>query len=86
MDNGYELTRIVQQTILEGSKPAKQVSQEIGKAYSTMLREANPYDTSAKVGVETLMAIMETTGNVAPLKYMAERMGYALQPNGERRA
>lgn len=79
MDSGYELTRIVQQAILEGPRPAKELSQAIGKAYSTMLREANPYDTSAKVGVETLMAIMENTGDVSPLKYMAERMGYELQ-------
>lgn len=76
----FKLTRIIQETILEGRKPAKVVSEEIGKPYSTMLREANPFDTTAKVGVETLMDIMRVTNNPAPLRYMAEMMGYDLVP------
>ncbi len=76
----YELTRIVQHAILDGHKPAKLVSQEIGKPYSTMLREANPYDTSAKVGIETLLDIMRVTGSSAPLHYMAKALGYELIP------
>jgi hypothetical protein len=76
----YELTRIIQQSILEGRKPAKAVSEEIGKPYSTMLREANPYDTSAKVGVETLLDIMRATGDVSPLRHMARLLGYELVP------
>lgn len=76
----YELTRSVQQSILEGRKPAKVVAAEIGKPYSTMLREANPYDTSAKLGVETLLDIMRSTGDPAPLRYMATALGYELVP------
>ncbi len=76
----YELTRIVQHAILDGHKPAKLVSQEIEKPYSTMLREANPYDTSAKVGIETLLDIMRVTGNPAPLHYMAKSLGYEIIP------
>jgi hypothetical protein len=76
----YELTRIIQQSILDGRRPAKSVSEEIGKPYSTMLREANPYDTSAKVGVETLLDIMRATGDPAPLRYMAKALGYDLVP------
>lgn len=79
----YELTRIIQQSILEGRKPAKSVSEEIDKPYSTMLREANPYDTSAKVGVETLLDIMRITGDPAPLRYMARALGYELTPAQE---
>ncbi|XPV75933.1 MAG: phage regulatory CII family protein [Desulfovibrio sp.] len=75
-----ELIRAIQQSILEGSKPAKSISQEIGKPYSTMLREVNPFDTSAKIGVETLMDIMRSTGNVAPLRIMARELGYSLSP------
>lgn len=76
----YELTRIIQQSILEGRKPAKTVSEEIGKPYSTMLREANPYDTSAKVGVETLLDIMRITGDTRPLQYMATALGMEIIP------
>ena len=75
-----ELIRAIQQSILEGAKPAKLVSQEIGKPYSTMLREVNPFDTSAKIGVETLMDIMRSTGNIAPLRIMAKELGYTLTP------
>ncbi len=82
----YELTRTIQQSILNGKKSAKAVSQAIGKPYSTMLREANPYDTSAKVGVETLLAIMRVTGDVSPLHYMARALGLELFPAEEKRA
>lgn len=75
-----KLTRIIQESILEGRKPAKLISKEIGKPYSTMLREANPFDTTAKVGVETLIDIMRATENVAPLRYLADLMGYELTP------
>lgn len=51
-----------------------------GKPYSTLLREVNPYDTGAKLGAETLMHIMKTTGNVTPLEKMALEMGYRLEP------
>jgi len=40
----------------------------------------NPYDTGAKLGAETLMHIMKTTGNVTPLEKMALEMGYRLEP------
>lgn len=45
-----------------------------------LLREVNPYDTGAKLGAETLMHIMKTTGNVTPLEKMALEMGYRLEP------
>ena len=42
--------------------------------------EVKPYDTGAKLGAETLMHIMKTTGNVTPLEKMALEMGYRLEP------
>lgn len=59
---------------------AKAIAQAVGKPYSTLLREVNPYDTGAKLGAETLMHIMKTTGNVTPLEKMALEMGYRLEP------
>ena len=35
------------------------------------MREINPYDKGAKLGVEPFMAIIETTGAPTPLKLMA---------------
>lgn len=73
-----EITKLTQQIVLEGDKPAKEVAEAIGKPYSTLLRELNPFDGQAKLGVETLVDIMRVTQNVEPLKIMAEALGFEL--------
>ena len=73
-----ELTKIVHELVLNSPIPAKALAKEIGKPYSTLLREVNPYDAGAKLGVETLMEIMKKTGNVEPLEYIAQEMGYTI--------
>mgnify|MGYP001380085392 CR=1 FL=1 len=78
--------KVVQDTVLEGPLPAKVVAQEIGKPYSTLLRELNPFDENAKLGVETLIKIMKVTRSVEPLRYMAEELGYTLAPCPSRQA
>lgn len=78
--NHYALTSKIQEILIDGVKPAKAVAKEIGKPYSTMLREANPYDVSAKIGAETMFDIMRATGDIRPLRYMAEQLGYELSP------
>ena len=74
-----ELTKIVHSMILESHIPAKVLAKEIGKPYSTLLREINPYDSGAKLGVETLLQLMQITGNIEPLEYMAEALGYRVE-------
>jgi len=74
------ITKITQEIVLEGAKPAKVVAETIGKPYSTLLREINPYDAGAKIGVETLLQIMKVTQNASPLDFMAREMGYTLVP------
>lgn len=66
--------------VLEGSKPAKIVAEEIGKPYSTLLRELNPFDMGAKIGVETMIDIMRVTGSVEALKFLTQEFGYELAP------
>ena len=78
--------KVVQDAVLEGPLPAKMVAQEIGKPYSTLLRELNPFDENAKLGVETLIKIMKVTRSVEPLRFMAEEMGFILAPNPNRQA
>ncbi|MDL2307519.1 amino acid-binding protein [Desulfovibrio sp. OttesenSCG-928-C06] len=73
-----ELVKILHELVLENRIPAKALAKEIGKPYSTLLREINPYDNGAKLGVETLLQLMKATSSVAPLEYMADQMGYAL--------
>lgn len=81
------VTRVAQDIVLEGGIPAKVIAEKIGKPYSTLLRELNPFDEHAKLGVETLMQIMRVTRNAKPLEYMAAEMGLRLVPQegGERR-
>ncbi len=76
----------VHDLILESPLGAKAIAQAVGKPYSTLLREVNPYDTGAKLGAETLMSIIKTTGDVSPLKKMASEMGYRLERVGSLKA
>ncbi len=75
-----DLAFTIHDLVLESPLGAKAIAQAVGKPYSTLLREVNPYDTGAKLGAETLMSIMKTTGDVSPLKKMASEMGYRLEP------
>lgn len=74
------LLKAVHSAVLENDIPAKALADEIGKPYSTLLREVNPNDDGAKLGVETLLKIMQRTGNVYPLEYMADVLGYEIVP------
>lgn len=74
-----DLTKIVHGVVLGSPKPAKALALDVGKPYSTLLREINPYDGGAKLGADTLLAIMKETKNVEPLQYMAEQLGYKLE-------
>lgn len=81
-----DLIKILHNLVLDNPTPAKVLAKEIGKPYSTLLREINPYDTGAKLGVETLLQIMKYTKNVAPLEYMANQLGYSLVANNSEHA
>lgn len=77
------LVNSVHDLVLESPLGAKNIAQAVGKPYSTLLREVNPYDAGAKLGAETLMTIMKITGNVSPLMLMAKEMGYNLELSTE---
>ncbi|WP_419786944.1 phage regulatory CII family protein [Pseudodesulfovibrio sp.] len=72
------VTKVVQDCILDSGIQAKAVAEKINKPYSTLMREINPFDTSAKLGAETLLEIMKVTADIRPLKFMADEMGYEL--------
>ncbi len=69
------VTRVVQEMVMSCPLPLKVIAAKIGKPYSTLLRELNPYDTGAKLGVETMLDLMRITNNYTPLQYMAEELG-----------
>ena len=72
------VTKVVQDCILDSGIQAKVVAQKINKPYSTLMREINPFDASAKLGAETLLEIMKVTHDVRPLQFMATEMGYSI--------
>lgn len=75
-----DLTKKMQDVVLEGRIPAKEVSRAIKKPYSTLLRELNPFDSHAKLGAETMFEIVKATRNIAVLEFMARELGYTLMP------
>ncbi|BDQ33635.1 phage regulatory CII family protein [Pseudodesulfovibrio portus] len=72
------VTKVVQDCILDSGIQAKDVAAKIKKPYSTLMREINPFDVSAKLGAETLLEIMKVTHDIRPLKFMASEMGFSL--------
>ena len=72
------VTKVVQDCILDSGIQAKVVAEKIQKPYSTLMREINPFDVSAKLGAETLLEIMKVTHDIRPLKFMATEMGLSL--------
>jgi hypothetical protein len=72
------LARTIHSTILESPLPAKVIAKQLNKPYSTLLREINPYDDGAKLGIETLLQIMKITGDTAPLAFIANELGLEL--------
>ena len=45
-----DLISSIHDLVLESPLGAKAIAQAVGKPYSTLLREVNPYDTGAKLG------------------------------------
>lgn len=77
-----DVTKVVQDTVLAGEMQAKEIAERLNKPYSTLLRELNPFDMRAKLGVETLMEVMRITRDPRPLAFMAKQLGYRLVPDG----
>lgn len=73
------LISAVHDLVLESGLGAKNIAAAVGKPYSTLLREVNPFDDGAKLGAETLVDIMRVTGNIQPLEHIAEQFGYEAQ-------
>ncbi|MDL2216642.1 amino acid-binding protein [Desulfovibrio sp. OttesenSCG-928-M14] len=75
-----DFVRIIHSTVLESAIPAKVLAKKIGKPYSTLLREINPYDQGAKLGVETFLDILKHTGDISAVEYIANELGFDLVP------
>lgn len=74
------LTEVIEAMIDEGEKPIKSIAAEISKPYPTLKRELNPADDGAKLGADVLLGIMASCGSIAPLEWLADRLGYIVKP------
>jgi len=72
--------KAVHELVLKGETPPKDIAKTIGKPYSTLMRELNPHDRLAKLGVDTFVDIMKCTGNLRPLEIMADELGCKVVP------
>lgn len=75
-----QLLKLIHTAILESPISPKALAKMLGKPYSTLLREVNPYDQGAKLGVETFMEVLKITGDISPLEYIANELGFELVP------
>lgn len=77
---------LIQEVVIRDPASVRQLARRTGKTYATLLREADPGDAGAKLGVDTLLRIMQETGDVRPLQYMAECMDMTLEPRTDAEA
>ncbi len=70
-----DFSTFIHSYVLDSHMPARDLAKALGKPYSTLLRELNPYDSGAKLGAESLFQIMSITGNYKPIEFMAEKLG-----------
>lgn len=81
--DGYNtLTEVVREALIYDAPkvPLKAVAADLGKPYYTLTRELNTEDDGAKLGADLLLPIMRITGDIRPLEWLADRLGYALRP------
>lgn len=69
------IVAVIREMVRSSGKPAKALAKELGKPYSTFMRELSQADTGAKFGVELLLPLMRACGSVAPLRYLAAHLG-----------
>lgn len=54
---------------------AEAMAQELGKSYKTLMRELNPNDGGAKLGLMTFLQILRITQNYSTLNMIAKMFG-----------
>lgn len=80
MDNlpSEELAPIIQKLFYDIPLLPHDLAVAVRKPYSTLMREVNPYDDKAKLGILTYFDIASATGSVNVMHYMADKLGYKL--------
>lgn len=75
---GRTVQLLISEMVQKSRVPVKIIATRIGKPYSTLMRELDPDDKGAKLGVEIFLPLMQLCDSIAPLRYMAAQMGYRI--------
>lgn len=75
---GDELNAVISEMVHGSPLPVKTIAEMVNKRYSTLVRELDPEDRGAKLGVDMLLPLMQACNSIAPLRYLAHKMGYKL--------
>ncbi|MBQ4615582.1 MAG: amino acid-binding protein [Mailhella sp.] len=70
---------LIQDVVICDPSKVQALARKAGKSCSLLIREVDPYDRGAKLGVDTLLALMAASKDVRPLYYMARQMGLELR-------
>lgn len=73
-----DLPRLILDMVQNSRHPIKTIAEKVGKPYSTLMREIDPRDKGAKLGVELLLPLMTACESISPLRHMAAALGYRL--------
>jgi hypothetical protein len=72
------MSEVLAEMVQRNALTIKEIAERIGKPYPTLLRELNPFDEYAKVGVDLFLPLMLVCGDDQPLHHLASRLGYRL--------
>ena len=76
MNNMTPFYEILHDIVLRAG--AQRTAEKMNRRYGTLMRELNPYDAAAKLGVETFIDIMRQCRDLRPLELLAREMGCRL--------
>lgn len=79
--NITDVLHLIHESVLDYRDGAQEVAKAIQRPYSTLMRELNPNDAGAKLGVTEWLAVMDVTGNLEALRRTALLFGYRLEPD-----
>ena len=71
-----DIRSVILDMVRNSDRPVKDIADAVGKPYSTLMRELDPKDDRAKLGVEMLLPLMQACDSTLPLRYLAEEMGH----------
>lgn len=76
-----DIRSLILEMVQNSPRPVKDIADAVGKPYSTLMRELDPQDRRAKLGVELLLPLMQACNGMAPLRFLAEAMDCRLVSN-----